>query len=699
MDSLLVDPEFMNNMYKFNPELLSNFSMNQNGEIIFETLHSLDDPSQTLSFDDHTIFTSTQEVPDFPDDCLKFISDILLEEDLDSNQTPSPQESTALEATEKSLYDALGLGESYSPSSLDQRSQTPDDKNNATTTQSGSCVDGVWGDPDIGSPNDSSSNKSFSSVSEIEGDSTIDNNLEPNSNWVPNQPQLKSFPTLDDISESLVELGSRSSGSSFNDSGSALVEKKEKSIKGSSKRKKKSRQRDNQHESINSKGGRSHKVQASFNDEYIEMEQYDDVLLLCSNNNNEQNGDSSLNSEKSSGVSRFQRSRGKKKQNNSTDDQVDLTTLLTQCANAVSTFDIRGAHDLLRQIRHHATPYGDSCQRLAHHVANALEARLAGTGSTVSTNLIDAKVSASDVLKSYRLYVSAIPFKRMSFFLANKAIARLSEEAEKIHIIDFGVFLGLQWPCLIQGLSKRPNGPPKLRITGIDYPQQGFRPAERVQATGHRLAGYCQRFGVLFEYQGIADKWENIKPEDLKIEEDEIVIVNCMFRSGTLLDETVVVEANNPRDAFLSLVKKLNPTLFIHGVVNGTFNAPFFVTRFREALFHYSSVFDVFEETFPREAHERMLIESEIYGKEVFNVVACEGGERVQRPESYKQWQVRTMRAGLRQVKLDKEIVGRAKEMVKANYHKDFVVDEDRNWMLQGWKGRIFCALSFWQPA
>lgn len=256
--------------------------------------------------------------------------------------------------------------------------------------------------------------------------------------------------------------------------------------------------------------------------------------------------------------------------------------------------------------------------------------------------------------------------------------------------------MGIQWPCLIQNLSKRPSGPPRLRITGIDYPQHGFRPAERVEATGRRLAGYCERFNVPFEYQGIAKNWENIKLEDLKIEKDELVFVNCMFRSGTLLDETVV--ADSPRDGFLRLIKEINPRLFLHGTINGSFNAPFFITRFREALFHYSSVFDVFEATMTREDHERLLVESEIYGKEVSNVIACEGTERVQRPETYKQWQVRTTRAGLRQLPLDRELVSTAKAKVKANYHKDFVVDEDRHWMLQGWKGRLFCALSVWQP-
>ncbi|TQE00421.1 hypothetical protein C1H46_013929 [Malus baccata] len=82
------------------------------------------------------------------------------------------------------------------------------------------------------------------------------------------------------------------------------------------------------------------------------------------------------------------------------------------------------------------------------------------------------------------------------------------------------------------------------------------------------------------------------------------------------------------------------------------------------------------------------------------NVVACEGLERVERPETYKQWQVRYHRAGFKQVPLDQELLKRVKIMLKAmDYHDDFRIDEDGEWMLQGWKGRIIFGLAFWKPA
>ena len=92
-------------------------------------------------------------------------------------------------------------------------------------------------------------------------------------------------------------------------------------------------------------------------------------------------------------------------------------------------------------------------------------------------------------------------------------------------------------------------------------------------------------------------------------------------------------------------------------------------------------------------------IEKEIFGREALNVIACEGCERVERPETYRQWQARILRAGFLQQPFEREIVKRAIEKVTTSYHKDFVIDEDSQWLLQGWKGRIIYALSCWKPA
>lgn len=375
---------------------------------------------------------------------------------------------------------------------------------------------------------------------------------------------------------------------------------------------------------------------------------------------------------------------------------VDLKNLLLVCARAISSGDRRTAEDLLRQIRQHSSPFGDGYQRFAHYCANALMARVDGTGPKFYSFWVKKK-SAVDVLKAYQLFLSTCPFIRFAMFFANHHILSLSEKAKTLHIVDFGILYGFQWPILIQRLADRAGGPPKLRITGIELPQPGFRPEEKVKETGRRLAMYCERFKVPFEFNAIAQKWESIRVEDLSIRKGETVVVNCLNRFKNLLDESVVVKC--PRAAVLNFVREINPDIFVHSVVNGSYSAPFFVTRFREACFHFAALYDMFDATIPRENPDRLMFEREFYGWDAMNVIACEGSERIERPETYKQWQVRNSKAGFRQIPLSKELVKKVKSMVKAGYHKDFVVDQDGHWLLLGWRGRIFNASSCWVPA
>lgn len=485
----------------------------------------------------------------------------------------------------------------------------------------------------------------------------------------------------------------------------------EKNVEDSQSKKKHGRGDDNGDNSE----GRSSKQLANCEDDTEAMDQYDKALLCHQMNPGfydkprvfkyEETSEDEIDS-KYSKKPELKRGRPKGSTKNKLNqmakpnalkEAVDLRTLLTRCATAVSNFNSATAQELLMKIRRHSSPYGDANERLAHCFANALEARVASTGSMLYTAISSKRITASDLLKSYRTYVTACPFKRMSNVFANKSIAGYSLDSNKIHIIDFGILYGFQWPCIIQGLSLRPGGPPMLKITGIDFPQPGFKPAERVEQTGHRLMRYCKRFNVPFEYNVVAKKWHEIDIEDLKIESDEMVVANCLYRLRHVPDESAGV--NSPRDAILKFIKKIKPALFVHGVVNGTYNTPFFASRFKEALFHYSSIFDMLEATIPREDQDRLLYERDVFGREVMNVVACEGGERVERPESYKQWHVRNQRAGFRQIPLNPDIMKEIKIKVRKGYHNDFMVEEDSGWMLQGWKGRVMYALSCWKPS
>lgn len=375
----------------------------------------------------------------------------------------------------------------------------------------------------------------------------------------------------------------------------------------------------------------------------------------------------------------------------------DLKGLLISCAQAVASNNIRRAHEILQEIRQDASPYGSGLQRLAHYFAEGLVARLSGTGDRLYSVFTNNSPSAAKMLKAHHLFVEVCPFLKVSHYFANRAIIEAAKGASRLHIIDYGILYGIQWPYLISALAERKGGPPVLRITGIDFPQPGMLHAERVEMTGKRLAEYAKTYGVPFEYHAIASSWETIQPSSLNLKPDEVVIVNCMHRLHHLLDETVL--ASNPRKTVLSKIREINPKIFVHGAKNGNYNAPFFMSRFKEALASFSGFFDLLETVIKSDSQERMMFERSILGRNILNVVACEGPERVERPETYRQWQNRTLRAGFDPIPLDRNVLRESQAIVKCGYNKNFTVDEDGSWMVVSWKGKVADALSLWKPA
>ncbi|KAK8949926.1 Scarecrow-like protein 14 [Platanthera guangdongensis] len=631
----------------------------------------------------------------FSDIVLSYISRMLMEEDVDEKINLFYQEESAIQAAEKPFYDILG--EEYPPPSPVQRildeshrlespNETASSSYNVLSSEScsGGVVDPSWvfdpsAVPDV--------------LIESQSACQFKRGMEEARKFLPSESKL------------VVDWDSKSYALGYDQKEEvSLANTKE--YRGESDPKPlnsiiRSRGKKNsQIEDLDLQEGRSIKQSAVSSDDVVRSQMFDDVLLCGAKKTcgayktNDHQEISQISASKGSSQKGSSRGRSKKQQKK---DVVDLRTLLIHCAQSVAADDRRNSNDLLNQIRQYSSPYGDGTQRLAHCFADGLEARLAGTGSQIYRSLVAKRTTATDTLKAYQLYLSACPFKKISHFFSNQTILNASENRSAVHIIDFGIYFGFQWPCLIQRLSNRPGGPPKLRITGIDVPQPGFRPTERIEETGKRLADYAKSFKVPFEFNAIASKWETIRVEDLKIKEHEVLIVNCLYRFRNLVDETVV--ADSPRNKVLSMIKKANPDVFIHGIVNGSYSAPFFVTRFREALFHFSALFDMLENTVPREDAQRLLIERDLFGRDALNVVSCEGSQRVERPETHKQWQVRNLRAGFSQLPLNPEIMKRAKDKVRGCYHRDFVIDEDSGWLLQGWKGRIIYAISAWKPS
>src|SRR5207247_10602759 len=97
------------------------------------------------------------------------------------------------------------------------------------------------------------------------------------------------------------------------------------------------------------------------------------------------------------------------------------------------------------------------------------------------------------------------PFVRFGYDAANAAIGAATEDERAVHIVDFGIGLGTQWPVLLERLAARPD-PPRIRLTGIDLPVLGPAPAAPMREAGMRLQELARAAGLDLTLRGLVGR-------------------------------------------------------------------------------------------------------------------------------------------------------------------------------------------------
>lgn len=154
----------------------------------------------------------------------------------------------------------------------------------------------------------------------------------------------------------------------------------------------------------------------------------------------------------------------------------ELVTLLLACAEAVSTKSLSLVNHLLQKLGELASPDGTSMQRVAAYFTEGLASRVAHLWPHIYQPLpIDLSLNEEEMQTAFHLLNHVAPYTKFAHFTANDIILQAFEGADRVHVIDFDVKQGLQWPALFQSLAVRECGPPShIRITGISIVHQQF---------------------------------------------------------------------------------------------------------------------------------------------------------------------------------------------------------------------------------
>ncbi|XVE85430.1 hypothetical protein DITRI_Ditri17bG0090600 [Diplodiscus trichospermus] len=369
----------------------------------------------------------------------------------------------------------------------------------------------------------------------------------------------------------------------------------------------------------------------------------------------------------------------------SQENGIRLVHALMACAEAVQQNNLNLAEALVKQIGFLAISQAGAMRKVATYFAEALARRIY---RLYPQNPLDH--SLSDVLHMH--FYETCPYLKFAHFTANQAILEAFEGKKRVHVIDFSMNQGMQWPALMQALALRVGGPPSFRLTGIGPPSHDN--SDHLQEVGWKLAQLAETIHVEFEYRGfVANSLADLDASmlDLRPSEHEAVAVNSVFELHKLLARPGAI------DKVLSVVKKMKPEIVTIVEQEANHNGPVFLDRFTESLHYYSTLFDSLEGS----VSTQDKVMSEVYlGKQICNVVACEGMDRVERHETLTQWRNRLGSAGFAPVHLGSNAFRQASMLLALFASGDgYGVEENNGCLMLGWHNRPLIATSAWKLA
>ncbi|XP_020258391.1 DELLA protein RGL1-like [Asparagus officinalis] len=378
----------------------------------------------------------------------------------------------------------------------------------------------------------------------------------------------------------------------------------------------------------------------------------------------------------------------------SINEGLELVHLLLACAEAVACRDTTLAASIFSQIWPLADQNGDSLKRVCFHFAVGLKSRLSllqtvgvsGSLNTASTNKDNPIVTKEEKMEAFHHLYETTPYISFAFMAANDSICQAAKGKDYLHIVDLGMSHAIQWHNLIQMLASHSEGPPRIRITGITSSDSRISDLESNMKI---LLKNANTIGVHIEFR-IMNESSLLTAENLDIRQGETLVFNSIMHLHRYVKET-----RGSLKAVLVAIKKLKPELFTIVEQDANHNGPFFLARFLESLHYYSAVFDSLEASLTRSSLRRMKIENSYFADAIRNIIACEGGERVERHERADQWRRQLGRAGFQGVGI--ESVSQVKMLVSAYNCDGYTTGSEKGCLLLGWKGRPIMWASAWK--
>ncbi|XP_027367900.1 scarecrow-like protein 18 [Abrus precatorius] len=380
-----------------------------------------------------------------------------------------------------------------------------------------------------------------------------------------------------------------------------------------------------------------------------------------------------------------------------------LIHLLLSTATAVDENNLDSSLENLTDLYQTVSLTGDSVQRVVAYFVDGLAARLLTRKSPFYDMLMEEPTTEEEFLAFTDLY-RVSPYYQFAHFTANQAILEAFEKEEErnnkaLHVIDFDVSYGFQWPSLIQSLSEKATSGNRisLRITGFG------KNLKELQETESRLVSFSKGFGnLVFEFQGLL---RGSRVVNLRKKKNETVAVNLVSYLNTLSCFMKISDT-------LGFVHSLNPSIVVLVEQEGSRSPRSFLSRFTDSLHYFAAMFDSLDDCLPLESTERLRIEKKLLGKEIKSMLNYDDvdGEDCPKYERMETWKARMENHRFVATKISSKSMIQAKLLLKMRTHYcplqfeeegggGFRVserDEGRAISL-GWQNRFLLTVSAWQ--
>ncbi|ERN12747.1 hypothetical protein AMTR_s00043p00159690 [Amborella trichopoda] len=393
-----------------------------------------------------------------------------------------------------------------------------------------------------------------------------------------------------------------------------------------------------------------------------------------------------------------------------------IEKLLLHCGGALERNDITLAQQIMWVLNNVASSVGDPNQRLTSWFLRALISR----ASRVCPSAMNMEASLGAHVARVRSisvtqlagYVDLLPWQSFGFCASNGAICKAIGSSQRVHILDISISHCMQWPTLIDSLSKRPEGAPLVRLT-VPSTRPHVPPllSMSYEEVGHRLSNFAKSRDVPFDFRMIPFEdlpnlrdgvkfhhellMEQLNPSVLDLRDDEALVVNCQNSVHYLPDEALGIDPCY-RDEFLERIRGFHPTIVT--VVDEDYDLGHASLSSRiSSCFNYLWIpFDALETFLPKDSCQRLEYEADI-GFKIENIIAFEGLQRTERLESGTRLVQRMKKAQFYSVPFMEDTAKEVKRLLD-EHASGWGMKRDDDMLVLTWKGHNAVFATAWAP-